>query len=219
MKSIPGRNRSKLKHPLFRRWLVAALYFLIALCSFGQSEKPVMIHVSYFGATATHPGLKVGLQHTLHRKDFEKFKRSGREVKKRKELLVTYHVGFFHHPRFNTTVFVNGEFGFRRVHKNGNKFEALLGIGALRTFLGADTYLVQDNGQVKRVRGAGQWGILPSLAIGFGKDLGFTKNKVWAYHLRPSVYFQIPYNHTFLPHFVLEAGVTYRLSKLLKHSV
>ena len=86
--------------------------------------------------------------------------------------------------------------------------EVLLGAGVMRTFVNADTYRVNDVGEVDRVRLAGQWGFVPSLSLGLGKDLGFVKESTWAFQVKPTVYFQMPYNQTVLPHVVLEAGIT-----------
>lgn len=191
------------------------IFYLLLCCILStegllaQGLKDLTINVSYFGESITHPGLKVGIEHSLWENSFQKTTSKGNQFNKKQSLFLSSNVGFYHHRRFHTALFVNGELGYRKVKKRGFKAEMLVGVGIMRTFLSGNTFSVLENGEIELQRGAGQYGFMPSLAVAFGKDLSFTKNRNWAFHIKPSIYFQVPYNHTILPHFALETGITY----------
>ncbi len=194
----------------------------ITLSFYGNHSKcqeitqQVTVNVSYFGKTISHPGLKIGIEYPLMVVDVEKLKKSGVAIPKTKSIFLTGNLIYNHHRRYNSIVLVNTEIGYRITRKKGFKMGVLLGFGGLRTIIDEDTYQVSDQGKIKLIRHPGQWGFAPSLSFELGKDMGFQKSLPWAYHLKPSFYFQIPYNHSFLMNFVLEFGVSYRIINLLK---
>ncbi len=190
--------------------LLLILFLYVTAHSQDQpSAPPLEMNISYFGETITHPGLKIGMESALSQKSREKIKRTGKTFTKRKLLFLATSLGGYHQHRFHTGIFINGEIGYRVTKKKGIKTELLVGLGYLRTFVDGDTYGVDDSGNIHRQRHEGQSGVMPSIAFGVGKDLRFTEQGAWSWHIRPSLYFQVPYNHTYLPHFILETGMTF----------
>ena len=50
---------------------------------------------------------------------------------------------------------------------------------------------------------------MPSMALGFGRDLQDKRGLPMAWHVRPTLYLQAPYNTTAVPNLALETGVTW----------
>lgn len=191
------------------------LLFMVTIVSvnlFSQETRPISINMSYFGETITHPGLKLGIEYPVKLITTKKTKKSGKEIEKHKSLFVATNLAFYYQKRYNTGVLLNAEFGYRKHSKKGFKIEYLVGFGGIRTFLNSETFEVTENGLVEPIKFAGQFGLLPSIAIGFGKSFGQNTSKKWAYHIKPSFYFQIAKSQAVIPHFILETGIVYQLN-------
>lgn len=196
-----------------RKYIFSIIFFVFSVGVMAQEdEKNFSLHWSYFGETITHPGTKIGVDYPLRTTKISKLKKSGKTFDKQKQIIVGGNLGVFYQRRYNTSLFLNAEVGYRRIKKKGSKLDFLFGVGYLKSFLNEDTYEVSDNGEVNRVRLAGQSSFLSSISVSFGKDFGFTGSSPWGYHIKPSLYFQMPYGQVKLPHFVLECGVSYTIS-------
>jgi len=79
-------------------------------------------------------------------KEKVKVKRNLKEIHKNKLLFVSGNVGCYKHKRNHLGLFINSEIGFRKTRNKGMKYEYLLGIGYLHTFLQGDTYQVNNDG-------------------------------------------------------------------------
>ena len=85
--------------------------------------------------------------------------------------------------------------------------EMLLGGGGTRMFRASPTYALVD-GELERIWLAGQWGWMPSAAVGIGGLLPDHDHLRW--FIRPTLLLQIPYNESAAPFFVVEIGVRTR---------
>lgn len=196
------------------RIILIALFVSFHFVCIAQKEmKSSTLKISYFGEMITHPGIKVGFEHSLLEKD--KVKETKRKIKhKRHQLITGANLGAYTHFKYNTALFLNTEIGYRYIRQGGIIFETMIGIGYLRTFLNGKTYVVNKNGDVSNVFLAGSNSFMPSISFGFGHDVSQKSNRITSWFIKPVVFIQMPYNSSVLPHLALEAGVNLHLKKL-----
>lgn len=94
--------------------------------------------------------------------------------------------------------------GGARLTLRGLDAEVVLGAGGTWMVRAAPTYILTD-GELQRQRLAGQWGWMPSAAVGIGSGLPRRDHLRW--FLRPTLLLQVPYNDSFAPFAVLEIGL------------
>jgi hypothetical protein len=156
------------------------------------------VSVSYFGDQLVHPGLKVGVEYPL-------LSRTSRLRSMERSLYVAPNLGVTWHPEHHTAAFVNGELGYRRTRESGWKRELILGLGAMRSNNASPTYTPDGD----RVLLDGHTYVMPSVAVGFGRDLTDKRDLPLAWHVRPTLYMQAPYNTSIVPSLALETGITW----------
>jgi hypothetical protein len=173
-----------------------------------REEKPISIFGNFI-FQGIYPGFRVGLEQPL--KQINYFDKTG-NILKCKQHAVQYSLGFYHHGGFHTNFFLTSEYIFRRISKRGFITEFKPGLSLSRTFLGATTYEVEDNGNVNTINGAGDYYFMPSLNFGVGKDLGI-KNPSLPLTITANIILAgiLPYNGLILPTPMLEVGLRYKL--------
>jgi hypothetical protein len=167
------------------------------------------IGLSYFGENFSHYGLKITTELSLLTKDKVKTKNSGKIVNKRKEIFITGNIGGYFHKRNNIGVFIGSELGYRKTRKHGFKYEFLFGLDYLHTFLQGDTYEVNDDRDVKRVKLAGQSNLMIPISIGFGYDFNYYYKKPISVSIKPGFYIQYPYNIAVAVRPTIDFGIYY----------
>jgi len=122
-------------------------------------------------------------------------------------------VGFFHHPRYQTGLFVDVNYGFRQYFKSGLFLEESIGLGLLEGILSSDgVYEVDDNGNVTDATILNKLDLMPSLTLGIGYDLSSSKNKKNLIWIRPQAYYQYPFRTTSAYNFALQVGYTHTIN-------
>ncbi len=205
-----------------KKLLLSLLCLGLLPALYGQPTHPGdwALNVSYFGETGIHPGLKVGLSHTLwekekhHKRWFKgRQNRLGPKVKMY-QLFGGANLAVYSHPNNHTGVLPNLEVGWKRINmRRGSFFGAQLGIGYLRRFYNVATYELGEGGEPDKVSAAGRGMFVPSFAFLWGKDLSVKGKTPISWHIKPTVMMLAPYNHTNVFSFALELGVSYRLGK------
>jgi hypothetical protein len=193
--------------------LIASLLLLsmgIARAQSSDEERRLPINISYFGINATHPGLKVGVEVPFWERLKEKEKRNGNIRLKQRDLFVTSNVGFYHHQQNHSALFLNSEIGYRKTRNKRNQVGVLVGVGYMRTFLSGTTYQTSDSGTPEPIKLAGNSYFMPSFSFFLGEDLSERRGIPITWHLKPTVFFQTPYNHSFNVQAALELGITYQ---------
>ena len=197
------------------RFLISILFVFIILNTFGQdtlrNNKFSGIGLSYYGENFLHYGLKITTELPLLTKDKVKTKDSGKTVNKRKEIFIVGNIGGYFHKRNNIGFFIGSEIGYRKTRNHGFKYEFLLGLDYLHTFLQGDTYEVSDDGDVKRVRLAGQSNLMIPISIGFGYYLNYYYNKPFSISIKPGFFIQYPYNVAVAIRPTIDFGIYYHL--------
>jgi hypothetical protein len=195
------------------RLLISLIFVFIISNIFAQdtlqNHKFNGIGLAYYGEYFSHYGLKITTELPLLTKDKVKTKNSGKIVNKRKEVFVTGNIGGYVHKRNHVALFVGSEIGYRKTRKNGFKYEFLLGLEYLHTFLQGDTYEVNDEGEVKKVNLAGQSNLMVPFSLGFGYDFNYHYKKPISISIKPGFFIQYPYNIAIALRPTIDLGIYY----------
>ena len=68
-----------------------------------------------------------------------------------------------------------------------------------------------DSGEVNQVVGAGRNRLMLSLAYGIGWDLSQKRNLPLRWNMKPTLFFEIPYNYAIMPRVAWEMGLSYQI--------
>ncbi len=192
----------------FKRF--AGLAFIIAqiissLPGYSQGKNKFDLNplrISYFGKSVMHPGVKVSSPIINLVSDSSRITR---------EFAVSPGLGIYYHPGNHTGIFLSAEAGFKIVFPKGLFLESYVGAGYLRTFLDGKTYVVAENGDVKRKYLAGDHQFMPSLGIGIGRRIIKAGSWLDGYFFRAGGFLQYPYNSMWLPNLNVEIGAIVKL--------
>lgn len=199
--------------------IITLLLALIALLStqnvFGQTEteatekqstfsrfiynEKVAVKLCYFGELGLHPGLEIGTDYTLT---------------KRKWMTIHWDtgIGAYWHRWNHTALFAKSSIG-ARFHFWSAFVDVNAGVGYMHSFLAGTVYGKSDNGGVEEVRNLGSSHFIPNASLLFGWDGTRRRKLPVTIYLGPEVYLQSHFNHTFLPHVAVKAGITYKFKK------
>jgi hypothetical protein len=158
------------------------------------------LRLAYAGETFTHYGLKAGYEHVL--RTFPK-----PDSPARGDLLVSLNLTVYRHPHNHVGVILAPELAYRRTGRRGGFAELAVAPAFFRYFLEGKTYEASADGGFRRVRLAGRNAFLPTVAIGFGKDLSVRRNVPLSWYARINLMQQRPYNAGNLVRFGGEIGI------------
>lgn len=104
-----------------------------------------------------NPAIMIGTEHVLKQKP-------------KSEWYLGSNLGFFYHKEWQTGIFLNGEFGYRR-HFGRWNVHGKLGLGYLHSFTSGPVYQLED-GVLSETANTGTPTLLPSATIGLGYRIG-----------------------------------------------
>ena len=176
------------------------LLLLLAMPAFGftQTVHPKIISIAYEGGTITHPGLSIG--YAIQLKEISKWK-----------LSAAAKAGFYYHKRYQTGLFILTGIQANHISSKGFIWGLEIQGGPQRTFI-PNVYEVDNNGNVKRNKGAGilQWVIAPGFRI--GRDLSVKKGFSLQWFINPQLQFRNPMVGRNEKFFLLGIGVNYKIN-------
>ncbi|GAB3327999.1 hypothetical protein GCM10027299_29460 [Larkinella ripae] len=182
-------------------YLITSLLVLAALMTLpGPEACAQQLRVAYFGETVTHYGLKVAYEHPL-------ITRIKTRNTARKEFLLTPGLAVYNHPDNHVGVILSPELAYQRTGRRGGVFEVSLSNSYFRYFLAGKTFEVAENGGFQRVKWAGRGAYLPTVSVGFGRDLSVRHNRPLSWYARLNLMQQRPYNASRLIRFGIECGI------------
>lgn len=131
-----------------------------------------------------------------------------KEIKYRDAILAT-DIGFYRYDFNNTGLYFFQSVGKRYYRQKPYYFEWQLRLGFLHTFYDGIVYAVENNGNVKQLHNFGRYYAVTGATAVFGHDfIRVTNPKPFAIDIRPSLWFQYPYNSFVLPH--MSASLTFK---------
>lgn len=159
----------------------------------------VAFKLDYFGELVLHPGLSMGVDYTLAKKNW-----------------VTVHwdseVGGYWHRWNHTAVFLKTSIGTRFPIKS--LFVDLnLGAGYMHSFAAGTIYQKSPDGGLEEATNWGHSHFMPTSSFLIGWDGTRKKNLPWTFHIGAEVYLQSSFNHIFLPHTAAKVGFTYKFKR------
>lgn len=196
---------------------------LLCLLSIGTNAQdssykvtmPVYVQANFFYDFPQSFGVSAGIDFPIKSKLITKIDSGGTTKSKYRDLIVSANLGFYRYE-FNHT----GFFFFPAIGKRYNKgrpyfFEWLISMGVLRTFYDGQVYRVDDNGNVSKLKDYGRVYAETGFAAVFGHDFERNKKpKPFAADIKPSLWFQYPYNSFLLPHFSIELEFKYHFNNM-----
>lgn len=187
---------------------------ILCLASIGFSNSlsaQKNIRIAYFGETVTHYGLRCGTEYTL--RHTEKSKSNGSITSN--DLYFGLSLTVYRHPHNHIGLILAPELGWRHTGRRGGIVQAALSPGLFRSIYEGKTWQTSENGQLERVRLAGQWGFMPGASVGFGHRLGRSARPAkseMSWYCNLHYLRQYPYNHAFLNRIALEAGIIKKMN-------
>lgn len=183
------------------------IFILLILTGFVRTQAQNTYRFGYSGQYIVHPGLSAAYEH--HLKDKTKHKKEGKDLLKSNILLPQ--VGFYHHIQKENNFTIGLELirHRRRLQKGEWGHEWGAGLFYMRSFNTGKTFEVID-GNVERIRGAGQNYMAPSLSYCLSRKIQLVqKLENTRIYIKPLAYFMMPYNETVVPNLNLQFGLTF----------
>lgn len=171
----------------------------------------LVLDVSYFGEVIAHPGMSAAIDYTLSSKAIRLAKFTDRARFKQTSWFVGGELGGYRHRGNHVGLLLGARAGVRRQTARSFLFEAMLGASYFHKRLDGVVYVVDDDGTFSETRIKGRPKFAPSIAFGIGQRLPWFLDGALGWHVRPGVFFEIPFNTTALPHPYVQVGLNYRL--------
>lgn len=200
--------------------LIVFLFAFSTVC-FGERVDSVKIDTlssnltCSYNSSLIYPGARIGIEFPIIKNDITKFKKSEKKKDFVKDYFITANLSFYHQPNFQDNVYLTGGWTMRKTRTSGFFTEFSPEIGLSRTFLGATTYRVDNNGNVSIEKFAGYYYALMSVGEGVGYDFSITKSKPLKVFFKLNMLCMFPYNSTIYMRPAAEIGLIYTPSNFL----
>lgn len=170
------------------------------------------INVAY-NATIIYPGIRAGIEYPVKQIDFTRHRKHKPALKRVKKRMLTAELGYYHHATFHDNIYALFGYQLRRFGKRKWFTEFSPSLGYSRTFLGGETYVVDDQtGEIHIKKLAGyNYGIL---ALGGG--LGYVYSAKTSTYMRACLLTMFPSNNFVYLRPTLEFGVIFKVPGFLK---
>ena len=156
----------------------------------------VALKLDYFGELVLHPGLSIGIDYTLAKKNW-----------------VTIHwdsdLGGYWHRWNNTALFLKSSIGARLPIKSFF-VDLNLGAGYMHAFAAGTMYQISSEGGLEMAANWGHPHFISTSSFLIGWDGTRKMNLPWTFHAGVEAYLQSSFNHIFLPHAAAKVGLTYK---------
>jgi len=162
-------------------------------------NEKVALKLDYFGELVLHPGLSLGVDYTLTKKNW-----------------ITLHwdtdIGGYWHRWNNTALFLKSSLGTR--FPISTLFVDLnLGAGYMHSFPAGIIYKKSEDGGLEKAVNWGHSHFMPTFSVLLGYDGTRKHDLPFTIHIGVETYFQSSFNHIFLPHGAAKLGITYKFRK------
>jgi hypothetical protein len=162
-------------------------------------HEKVAFKLNYFGELGLHPGLEIGTDYTLSKRNW-----------------ITVHwdtnLGGYWHRWNNTSLFLGTTIG-ARLPIWSMFLDLNIGAGYMHSFAAGTIYQESADGGVEKAPNFGSSHFRPSFSALIGWDGTRKSNIPLTIHIGAEAYFQSNFNHIFLPHVAAKVGITYKFVK------
>ena len=185
--------------------------FMLTSSAIAQGLRPYAVSVSYAGEMITHPGAKVALEYRLRRWNKVKKSKRGLANTRSKAEDINFGVGFFYHEDYQTALFVLPEYHYMNANRKGFFWGVGGGLGYMRSFVPSTYEYDPGTGEVNEVIAGHHYG-LAGVHFSFGQDLYIKRQQPVKYFIKPQFLLAFPNYPRFVGYFLLEAGLSFKLS-------
>jgi hypothetical protein len=187
---------------------------MICLSSMGmaQSEKVSSNLKLAYNASIIYPGFRAGIEYPIKRIEVTKYRRKRSERHFAKHRYLSGELGYYHHQTFHDNIYLLVGWQMRKQRPRGFFTEFSPAIGYSRTFLGGETYLVDDSGNISLIKWAGY--NYAMLAIGGGCGYAFKPD--FSAYFRPSLLTMFPSNNLIYIRPTVELGIIWQPKHFLQ---
>ncbi len=178
---------------------------------------PMPVHTgsSFFYDFPQSFGFSGGIDFPVKSKLITSVNDSGATKIKYCDRIFSANTGFYRYTFNHSGLYFFSSIGKRYSKDRPFYLEWLISVGILRTFYDGRVYTVDDNGTVKELKYYGRYYALTGLSAVFGYNFERNKKpKPFAIGIKPSLWFQYPYNNFMLPHLSAELIFKYHFNKL-----
>jgi hypothetical protein len=209
---------------------ILVIVTLVANACFAQDtasrlSRPVFAQTSLFYDSPQSYGLSAGIDWPYKSIIKTYVSANGSSTIRQKERFFGLQTSFYRYPYNSTGVLLVPTIGSRHYVNSKFFYETTLGIGVLRTFYDGKVYAVDASGTVTEKSLFGRFYATTHLASSFNFLLQKPGHKILALQVKPSLWFQYPFESLIKPHISLEAGIKYEINnrstitrKAIKHS-
>jgi len=187
---------------------------LTAQSTFQLPTKQLEYQIAYFGEFIGHPGFKIGAAYPfaqkLKTKDKEK-KNYTLTKTKIHQWKVGSNLAFYNQVNNHNGLLFNVELTYQKIKNKSKKpnkqnfFDASIGLGYFHYELLGKTFQSTENG-FEEINGNGN-AFMPTVAVAWGRNLGFVKSVDMRYYIKPTFMFEMPAGTGFHTRFALEIGL------------
>jgi hypothetical protein len=168
------------------------------------------VKIAYNGSML-YPGIRCGVEFPVRQTNLISVLKNNvfRNVSKKRFL--TAEIGYYHHPSFHDNVFILVGWQTRKLHAKGFFTEFSPAFGYSRTFLGGETYVVDNSGKLRKVHLAGY----NYAVVALGGGVGYAFRHKSALYFRTSLLTMFPSINIVYPRPTVELGVVWQPKRFL----
>lgn len=201
---LPGRTfRVKV---MKNEVLLIAIGICLASCVDAQTNRISSNLKLAYNATIIYPGFRAGIEYPVKRVDMTKHRQKGLDRHFAKLRYLSAELGYYHHQTFHDNFYLLAGWQMRKQRPHGFFTEFSPAIGYSRTFLGGETYLVDDAGKITLIPLAGYNYIMMAL----GGGCGYTFKPGFAAYFRCSLLTMFPSNNLIYLRPTVELGTIWQ---------
>ena len=209
---------------IFKFSLILSLTFSSIIC-FSQQDSLIScekrssnLSIAY-NSSIIYPGARLGIEMPVISNSITKTLGLWENREFIKDQFFTANLSWYHHPQYNDNLYFTLGWTMRKTMSNGFFTEFAPEMGYSRTFLGATTYRVNNNGDITIEKLAGYNYALISLGGGIGYDFSVTQSKPFLVFYKLNLLTMFPYNSTIYMRPAMELGVIYKPKHFLSLNV
>jgi hypothetical protein len=206
----------------FRRTCQGFLFLVVSINCLSQTDSLISwnkissdLTVSY-NSSLIYPGIRAGIEFPVNTVSLTRSTKKGDSKSIIKDRYLSASSGWYHHPGFHDNLYITFEWIMRRTNKNGFFTEFSSGAGYSRTFLGATTYRVDNNGNVNILKHAGYNYAMVIAGGGFGYSFAQNKRIPLSMFYKFDILTMFPYNSIVYFRPAMELGLIYKPAKFIQ---
>jgi hypothetical protein len=201
---------------IFRKISWGLSLFFFTITCFSQTENLALrdtvssdLLIGY-NSSLIYPGIRAGIEFPVYSVCLKKNIDSVNSKIILKGRFISVNAGWYHQTNFHDNLYFTAEWTMRRTKENGFFTEFSSGFGYSRTFLGATTYEVDNNGDVDIIKSAGYKYAMIIAGGGLGYDFSNKKEVPISIFCKFDMMGMFPYNSTLYFRPAMELGIIYK---------